>query len=558
MATIATLGPELSHASQAARQYHPDADLLLFSDPSSAIHAFEDNEADFAIIPIYNTREGESKNVRLLDHIKKGFWIDNIIQPIHLSFGSLDDQHPIEVICGTSTLLKQCEEFISANFPDAVLLTVNSSKQAISRVKEHNLRDHGVIEAETILKSQGLVVRQREVAAHNRTRYAVLGPEMTVPTGYDATAFFTNPLPDRVGLLYDMLGEFSRRGINIMDMQTATDIKTQKLQFYFEVEGHIDDQEMAKIVPVLEKRIIQEPNALRVLGSYPRIDMRTKYIKNFGFIGSGDMSTWFARKLENEGYKTMISGRSTKLRPETMVDMVDVVVICVPISATTPTIREYGPLLKEGQALILLAGEAEETINAALESTLDSVEVMLVHNLWGPKAANMKDKNAALVRTNRSGSLCSEFEAFLYKHGADIYHDSAAQHDLLMGVSQKLPTAISVAMAMALKDNRITPKEIGGHSTLTSLYGILAMSRLHVQNPRTYAEIMAAQGAGRQIVDTFSESLKKVLELAQNGEIDKLCSLIEESREYLTDDFLSARMEQSLAVDETLGKILQK
>jgi prephenate dehydrogenase len=127
-----------------------------------------------------------------------------------------------------------------------------------------------------------------------------------------------------------------------------------------------------------------------------------------------------------------------------------------------------------------------------------------------------------------------------------------------MGVSQKLPTAISVAMAMALKDNEIDPKEIGGHSTLTSLYGILAMSRLHVQNPRTYAEIMAAKGAGRKIVDNFLENLKKVLAMAQKGEIDKLCSVIEESREYLTDDFLSMRMEQALAVDETLGQILQK
>jgi prephenate dehydratase/prephenate dehydrogenase len=558
MATIATLGPELSHASQAARQYLPEAELLLFPDSSSAIHAFENNQADLAIIPIYNTREGESKNLRLLDRIKKGFWIDNIIQPIHLSFGSLDDSHHIEIISSTSTLLKQCEEFISASFPNAVLLTVKESKQAIARIKEKNLRDHGIIEAEAMLKSQGFVIRQREVASHNRTRYAVLGPEMTVSTGYDATALVTNPLPDRVGLLYDMLGEFSRRGINIMDMQTDTDVKTQKLQFYFEVEGHIDDPEMSKIIPVLEKRIIQEPNALRVLGSYPRIDMRTKYIKSFGFIGSGDMSRWFARKLESEGYKTMISGRSTELRPEAMVAKVDVVVICVPISATTPTIREYGPLLQEGQALILLAGEAEDTINAALEATVDSVEVMLVHNLWGPKAANMKDKNAAVVRTNRSGSLCSEFEAFLYKHGAEIYQDSAAKHDLLMGVSQKLPTAISVAMAMALKDNEIDPKEIGGHSTLTSLYGILAMSRLHVQNPRTYAEIMAAKGAGRKIVDNFLENLKKVLAMAQKGEIDKLCSVIEESREYLTDDFLSMRMEQALAVDETLGQILQK
>ena len=104
---------------------------------------------------------------------------------------------------------------------------------------------------------------------------------------------------------------------------------------------------------------------------------------------------------------------------------------------------------------------------------------MLVHNLWGPQAATMKDKNAIVVRTARSGKFCSEFEAFLYKHGADIYQDSASRHDLLMGIGQKLPTVISVALAMTLDGNGITAGDIDSHCTLTSLYPILAMARVH-------------------------------------------------------------------------------
>ena len=84
------------------------------------------------------------------------------------------------------------------------------------------------------------------------------------------------------------------------------------------------------------------------------------------------------------------------------------------------------------------------------------------------------------------------------------------------------------------------------------------MARIHAQNPRTYAEIMATKGEGRQIVTTFAENLNEILDLAQSGNIDDLCSIITESREYLTEDFLSSRMEQALAVDQTLGKILQK
>ena len=558
MATIATLGPVNSHAYQAALSYLPEAELKVYPVIPQVIEAFEKNEADFAVIPIYNTREDEAKNVRCLESLKNGYWIDNILQDIHLSLGTLDQDSPISVIVGTRTTLNQCQEYISTNYPEATLMTVKNLQAIVQEINEKGLTSHGVIESEKSLKSMGFTIRQREMADYNRTRFAVLGPEFTVPTAYYATALITSPLNDRVGLLYDILAEFSQRGINIMDLHTETDIKTQKLQFYIELEGHIDDTAMQGMVMRLENHIIQEPKAIKVLGSYPRMDMRTKHITTFGFIGSGDMSLWFARKLESEGYTTLVTGRSTELRPEEMINQVEVVAVCVPISATVATVEQYAPLLKDGQALILLAGEAETTINAALTCSREGVEVMLVHNLWGPQAGNMKDKNASVVRTRRSGPLCSEFEGFLYKHGADINHDSPTKHDMLMGVSQKLPTAISMAMAMALKNNKINPDDIDSHSTLTSLYGILAMSRIHAQNPRTYAEILATKGESRKIVANFAENLTHILTLAEQGSIDELCSIIDTSKSYLTDEFLADRMEQSLAVDQTLGKILQR
>jgi prephenate dehydrogenase len=151
--------------------------------------------------------------------------------------------------------------------------------------------------------------------------------------------------------------------------------------------------------------------------------------------------------------------------------------------------------------------------------------------------------------------LCSEFESFLYKHGADIFQDTASQHDLLIGFSQKLPSLISVALAMTLSSNNIAGSDIDSHSTLTSLYSVLAMARLHTQNPRTYAEIMATMGDGRKIVRDFAKNIQTVMELAEKEQIDELCTIIENNRESLTGDFLEARMKQALAVDETLMKI---
>lgn len=557
MISIATLGPEGSNSCQAARTYAPDASLLFFNRVSDVIDAFVEEKADLALIPVYNTREGEIKGYfRLMEGLEEGYWIDNIVLPIHLSLGALTNQMKMEqirTIVGRGSVFLQCADYIAENHPSATLMTVQDMDAALADIKARNLIDYAVIDTEDLLRRHGLEILAREVVPHNRTRFAIIGSNLASQTGYDATAIITRPLKDRVGMLVDILGEFTRRGINILDLRSENDIKTQKLQIYIEAEGHIGDELLSRALESIEKNIIQEEDSIKLLGSFPRVDMRVKKIKSFGFIGTGDMSSWFADRLENEGYRTLMTGRSTTLRPEEMIPQVDVVIVCVPISVTSDTIRRYGHLLHDGQALILLAGESENTLKAALESTSPGVELMLVHNLWGPQAITMKDKNASVVRTPRSGSLCSEFEAFLYKHGADIYQDSPDKHDLLMGVGQKLPTIISVAMAAALRQHNIDCRDISSHSTLTSLYGILAMARVHNQNPRTYAEIMATSGDGRKIVRSFADNLLHIINMAESGKIPELCALMENNRSYLTPSFLDARMKQARAVDTILS-----
>ena len=559
MFSIATQGPSGSDSFQAARQYAPTARILLFNRVADILTAFLEGEAEYALIPVYNTREGEIKETfRLITQLNQGYWIDNVVLPIHLSLGAIAKVDPagvtIDTIVGRSSIFRQCEEYIDSHFPRATLVAMQDIEAALVDIRTHNRTTWAVIESENLLKKHGFELIAREVVSHNRTRFALLGKELAKSSGYDATALITKPLRDRVGMLADILGEFTRRGINILDLRSENDIKTQKLRIYLEAEGHIEDNLLREALARIEKVVIQEDESIKLLGSFPRVDMRVKQIRAFGFIGSGAMSRWFASRLENEGYRTYITGRTTPLRPEEMIDKVDVVIICVPISVTAQTIREYGKLLHDGQALIILAGESENTLDTALESTRPGVELMLVHNLWGPQALTMKDKNAAVVRTSRSGGFCSEFEAFLYKHGAEIFHDSPSKHDMLMGVSQKLPTTISVALAMTLAQHQIDILDIGSHSTLTSLYGILAMARIHNQNPRTYAEIMAMSGDGRLIVRSFVKNLLQLIDLAESGAIPQICEIMDANRKYLPPTFLQSQMKQAKAVDDLLSR----
>ena len=559
MPSIATLGPVGSDSYQASRQYAPNAEILLYNRIADIFTAFSGGKVEHALIPVYNTREGEVKEYfRLMAKLHQGFWIDNVVLPIHLSLGALAAPEKrdtaITTIVGRSSVFRQCDEFIDENYPDATLMAVHDIERAMAAIRLENKQGYAVIESEALVKKHGFNLWAREVVSHNRTRFAIIGREPAKASGYDATAIITRPLRDRVGMLADILGEFTRRGINILDLQSENDVQTQKLRIYIEVEGHRDTPLVKNAFDTIESTVIQEEDALKILGSFPRVDMRVKKIKSFGFIGSGAMSKWFADRLASEGYKTFITGRNTSLSSEAMIEKVDVVLVCVPISVTAPVIKTFGPFLKDGQALIILAGESENTIATALQATSQGVEVMFVHNLWGPQALTMKDKNAAVVRTHRSGSFCSEFEAFLYKHGADINHDSAKKHDLLMGVSQKLPTTISVALGMTLREHQINCDDISSHSTLTSLYGILAMARIHNQNPRTYAEIMATAGDGRKIVRSFAENILQLIDLAEQGKIAELAGIMDTNKAIMSDAFLQSRMKQAKAVDDVMSQ----
>jgi chorismate mutase/prephenate dehydratase len=559
MTRIATLGPAGSDSAAAARIYRPEAEVVLYGHSSEAMNSFVQKEADLAIIPVYNTREGEGKHYfRLMDALTTGYWHDNVVVPINLSIGALDDNvdlRGVTKVIARTTVLRQCDDFLATTLPQATLVATPSIETAIDETRRGRHARHLIIDSEPLLKSHGLKIVQRDIAPHNRTRFAVLAHTPHQHTGYDATSIITVPLADRVGLLVDTLNEFTKRGISIINLHSENDVKTQKLQIYLEAEGHRDHPLMAEALTNIENKVIQQPGCLKILGSFPRVDMRAKHIKSFGFIGTGQMSQWFAEQLRSDGYETIITGRSSAIAPEDMIGTVDVVAICVPISATTETINRYAPLLRDGQALIILAGEARAPLAAALERCTDGVEVMLVHNLWGPQAATMKDKNVAVVRTPRSGRLCNEFESFLYKFGAEIHNDSADQHDLLMGMCQKLPTSLSVALAMCLPQLGIEAEELDRHSTLTSLYSVLSMARVHNQRARTYAEIMAAGGAGQKVVDQFIENLTQIAELAGEKRIDELTDLIDRNTTTIGDKFLRKKMQQARSIDTALSDI---
>jgi prephenate dehydratase/prephenate dehydrogenase len=554
MTSIGALGPVGTYSWQAVNQYNPEAEIVLFETIPKIFDAFEANTLDQAIVPLYNTIDKViPETFNRLKMMPEDKWIiDNFTLPIQHTLGTLDDTHDITLLMSKDTVLRQCERYIAQHYPNVAVKALSSTAQGIQVIRNEELHHAAVIASKDAILAQGLVVRDENLVKNNRTRFAVLGREIPAASGFDGTIIVTTPLRDRVGLLHDILEEFESRNINLLDLRSDTDVDTQRLFFYIEMEGHIHDPQVNAAIDHI-KAIIEDPNSVKVLGSFPRVEIRQHKIKRVGFIGTGPMSTWFQERLAREGIETYLTGRTSELRPEQMIPQVDVVIPCVPISAGAQVLHQYAKLLQPGQALILLAGEATETLQKALEYTAPQVEIMAIHNLWGPNAKNMKNKNAIIIKTDRSGELCQEFENFLYKHGAHLTHDRPKKHNLMMGIEQKLPTAISIAFANVLRRYQITPADLQAHATLTSIYFILSISRLHAQSPKTYTEILTSNFEGTGILTDFLQELEVVKTLGEQGERHALEEMVRQNTNYLGHKFLDRYFTLTQNIDALLS-----
>jgi chorismate mutase / prephenate dehydratase len=110
-----------------------------------------------------------------------------------------------------------------------------------------------------------IIASHIEDLATNITRFLVIGSEMSRPSGADRTALMIC-LQDRVGALYDVLGVFKKRGINLSMIESRPS-RTQLWDWVFFVEfgGHPQDESAKKMLAELR----QHCSSLKILGAWP-------------------------------------------------------------------------------------------------------------------------------------------------------------------------------------------------------------------------------------------------------------------------------------------------
>ena len=113
-----------------------------------------------------------------------------------------------------------------------------------------------------------VVERGVEDGKSNFTRFAVLGHSDHTPTGRDKTSLAFWFSSDAPGTLYQALGLFSNRGINLSKIESRpTGESLGTYVFLADISGHRNDDTVSAALSDL----VEITSKLKILGSYPQM-----------------------------------------------------------------------------------------------------------------------------------------------------------------------------------------------------------------------------------------------------------------------------------------------
>lgn len=269
---IGVLGPHGTYAELAARAHFKDkGEFVPYPMIMDIAEAVARSEVDAGVIPVESLREGTVGEA--LDSLA---WVDvhvqaEIVSPISHSLLGVKGARleKITQVLSHPQALAQCKDFLRKNLPKAELIEMTSTAKAAEQAGKMKQPHMAAIGPKGLAKIYGLDILRDDIQAGetNLTRFLCLAREDCKRTGHDKTSIVFYTAADKPGVLYEILGEFASRRINLTKIESRPSKKALgDYLFFIDLEGHRED---GKVKDAL-KRIGEKTAMLKILGSYSK------------------------------------------------------------------------------------------------------------------------------------------------------------------------------------------------------------------------------------------------------------------------------------------------
>ena len=278
---IGILGPEGTFSETAAMLWLKgrrsgtikNAELRYYETIVDVSESIMRREVEYGIVPIENSLEGSvGETLDLLsseNNEAEMRIVGEILVPIKICLLAKGSFAPLRKVVSHPHALAQCKQFIRERLKvkGVEVKSVDSTAGAAKMAMEDG--EVAALASEEAAKKYGLTILAENVQdKESVTRFVALSSSdiETVPTGKDKTSLLIY-LMDRPGALYEVLGEFAQREINLTKIESRPSKRALgDYMFHIDCEGHLEEKVIKEALEGVKRKVAM----LKVLGSYPK------------------------------------------------------------------------------------------------------------------------------------------------------------------------------------------------------------------------------------------------------------------------------------------------
>lgn len=274
---LGILGPVGTHSEAAAlylkSRWKCAAEPVCFTDIGECLHAVETGAADAAFVPVENSLEGAiTVTLDVLAHADMLRVRREVIWPVHNYLMARTSRGEIHAVYSHAQPIAQCRDFLLRYCPHAEIIKTSSTARAAEIVGAAP-PDAGLAAICTRRAGElnGLVERAGKIEdrGSNCTRFFDIAREGTIPPPAeppDTVLVICRIDGTRPGALYEVLGEFARRGVNLTRIESRP-ARTElgAYIFYFDLDAHAPADMLRDAIDAVAEKSVW----LKVAGVFP-------------------------------------------------------------------------------------------------------------------------------------------------------------------------------------------------------------------------------------------------------------------------------------------------
>jgi len=232
----------------ACTELFPNAEYIPSDTFEQAMEMVDNEEADYAVIPVENSNAGRVSDVHfLLPQTDLTILGEHFLRVEHqllaLPGAKLED---IEAAASHPQALAQCSNFLKKHQIKA-LSRIDTAKSC-ERIVEMQDKTRAAIASKLAAKIYGLNILASNIEndSNNTTRFLIMGKVKQMPQD-DGSKFITSlvfKVKNIPAALYKTLGGFATNGVNITKLESyVIGGNFVSAQFYIEIEAHPESKE---------------------------------------------------------------------------------------------------------------------------------------------------------------------------------------------------------------------------------------------------------------------------------------------------------------------------